>query len=229
VALLLGGYIFGGGEDPAPSASRPSSIPTATPQANPPEPILLGQSTGGGGANPGTGGGAGASTYVVKSGDTLFGIAAQLNVPGAQQASWAAEVLRLNGLADASLLRAGQELRLPATTPSSVSVNTPIAPAATATPPRTTTPATTTIVPAASATPRPAVTGGAGTYTVVADDFPILIAQKVGVPEAQRAAWADQLLALNNVTASSLSVGQVLQLPPIGATGPIASTATRVP
>ena len=204
--LLLGSCIFGGGDETVPSASRPGSIPTATPQANPPEPILLGQSTGGSGSLPATGGPAGGNTYVVQSGDTLFGIAAELNVPATQQATWTSEVLRLNGLADASLLRAGQELRLPATTSGSGTASTS-APAPTA----TTAPATTP--PAASPTPQPAVTGGAGTYTVVAEDYPLLIAEKVGVPEAQRTAWAEQLLILNDATASGLAVGQELQLP----------------
>ena len=61
------------------------------------------------------------------------------------------------------------------------------------------------------------VSGGGGTYTVVSGDFPLLIAQKVGVPPAQQSAWADQLVALNGINPSGLQVGQVLQLPPIPA------------
>jgi LysM repeat protein len=226
--LLLGGCIFDGGGTPVPSASRPSSIPTATPQANPPEPILLGQSTGTG-SLPAVGGATGANTYVVKSGDTLFGIAAQLSVPAAQQPAWAAEVLRLNGITDPSLLRAGLELRLPANTPSTTGAGTSTTPAAiapTATPPRTSTPGTAATAPAGTPTPRPTVAAGASTYTVVDGDYPLLIAQKVGIPDAQQAAWAEQMLALNNATASGLTVGQVLRLPastPPGA----ATTPTR--
>src|SRR5688572_25745816 len=226
--LLLGGCIFGGGGTPPPSASRPSSIPTATPDPNPPEPILLSQSTGVG-AVPATGGSTGGNTYVVKSGDTLFGIAAQLNVPGAQQPAWATEVLRLNSLPDPSLLRAGMELRLPPTTPST-GTGTASTPAslnqtATATPPRTPTPGTLATTPASTPTPRPTVAAGAGTYTVVDGDYALLIAQKNGVPDSQQAGWAQQLLSLNNLTASGLAVGQVLQLPPI----PSGAAATATP
>lgn len=226
-ALLLGGCSFGGGGDTPPSVSRPGSIPTATPPATLPEPILLGESQG---TNPRPTGASsgGSSTYAVKSGDTLFGIAASLGVPSDQQASWTAEVLRLNGLAEPSLLRAGQELRLP-----NLPTATPRAsgtPAATGTPARTPTPASTTAV-STTATPRPTVTGGGGAYTVVSGDYPFLIAQKLGVPAAQQAAWVDQLIALNGIDPSRLFVGQVLQLPagtpPISGTS--SPTATPVP
>jgi LysM repeat protein len=51
------------------------------------------------------------------------------------------------------------------------------------------------------------------TYTVVSGDYPGLIAEKLGVAPAQQAAWAEQLMALNNVCSSCLQVGSVLQLP----------------
>jgi LysM repeat protein len=230
-ALFLNSFVFGGGEEDEPSVTRPGSIPTATPPANLPEPVLLGEATGtgGGGTSPGTGGATGGNTYVVKSGDTLFGIAAQLNVPAGQQASWVAEVLRLNGLADASLLRAGQELRVPATTGATPAATTGAA-SGTATPQRTATsaPASTNTPSAAAptATPRATVTGGGGTYTVVSGDYPLLIAEKLGIAQSLQAAWVDQLVALNGINPASLSVGQVLQLP-AGVTNP--ATATNVP
>src|SRR6185295_2992144 len=125
LALLVSacGIIGGGGSDSlnpnAQSVSRPGSVPTATPPATLPEPILLGAATDPtGGTNPqGTptsGGTTGsAATYTVKPGDTLAAIASGQGVTGADQAAWIAEVLRLNGIADAKLLAAGQELTLP--------------------------------------------------------------------------------------------------------------------
>lgn len=153
---------------------------------------------------------AGEATYVVKPGDTLGGIAAQFGVPPSGQAAWVQEVLRLNGLADATLLQTGVELRLPRVQA------TPRPNATTAASPTAGAPAPTAVATTApAATPRPTVTAGAGTYTVVAGDYPLLIAQKLGVPEAQQVAWAEQLMALNGVVSSGLQVGQVLRLPPI--------------
>ena len=217
-ALLLGGCIFGGDDDSLPSVSRPRSIPTATPPSSLPEPIALGEAPGGQPA--GATGGPSPGAYVVKSGDTLFAIAGSLGVPAGQQASWVTDVLRLNSLADAGQLRVGQELRLPAT----AAVAPTSGPGATQTPARTPTqsPAAPTATrppttPVAGSTPvlTPSAGGGAGTYTVVSGDFPLAIAQKLNVPEAQQVAWAAQLVSLNNVNPSALVVGQVLRLPPI--------------
>src|SRR5262245_50100026 len=126
LALLVSacGIIGGGGSDslnPAgQSVARPGSVPTATPPATLPEPILLGAATDPiGGTNPqgtptgGTTGGGSAATYVVKPGDTLAAIASSQGVTGADQPAWIAEVLRLNNISDARLLAAGQELSLP--------------------------------------------------------------------------------------------------------------------
>jgi len=75
-----------------------------------------------------------------------------------------------------------------------------------------------------AATPRPGTTpttgstpstGGGNTYTVVANDSPNGIAAKLGVPAAQQQAWVIQMLQLNNTTAQTLQIGQVLNLPPI--------------
>jgi LysM repeat protein len=213
VILFFQAGFFSSGDSASPSVSRPSSIPTATPPAQMPEPVLLGETLA---AAPAAAGASG-DTYVVKPGDTLGGIASQLGVPIDQQAAWIAEVLRLNGLADARLLATGVALRLPRSP-------TPAPAARTGTPTVTATrPAATPTVQAAAATATPQaaaptatrqpVAGGGGTYTVVANDNPHLIGQKHCVPTAQLDAWANQLLALNNTTASGLQVGQVLQLP----------------
>ena len=67
------------------------------------------------------------------------------------------------------------------------------------------------------------------TYTVVAGDNPTIIARKLGVPEAQQAAWVQQLLTLNNTTDRTIQVGQVLKLPPTTAAAPTttSTSATR--
>ena len=227
-AAVATGCLFGGGDETI-SATRPGSVPTATAPANLPDPILLGESQTSGGTP--ISGGSGESTYTMKSGDTLYGIAAQLAIPASDQAAWVAEVLKLNGIQDVTLLRAGQELRLPrvSATPRVTGTATP-RPTGTA---LATTP-TLTATAATTATPRPTVVGGGGTYTVVSGDYPFLIAQKLGVPESQQAAWVQQLISLNGIDPSKLQVGQVLQLPagtPSGASPTVTPTptSTRTP
>lgn len=216
-SMVASGCLFGG-SDELPSIPRAGSVVTATPPATLPEPVLLGetQATGAGG----TPVPAGQTRYTVRSGDSLFGIAAQLGIPPAQQAAWVAEVLRINGLPDATLLRAGQEILVPLAqaTPRPTATGTPGAAAAAATPTRTPTPAT-------AGTP---IAGGGGTYTVVSGDSPVGIAAKLGIPLDQQAAWAEALIALNNTCATCLQVGQVLQLP-AGTPQQPAQTATATP
>jgi len=215
IAPLTAACLFGGSPGPA-SVDRPKSIPTATPPAKLPDPIVVGEAQVNAAPSAAV---AGQSTYVVKPGDTLGSIAAALGVPPSQQATWVQQVLQLNGIPDATLLQAGVELVLPklAATPRPTAAST-----ASATPARTATasPATPAAA-AASPTPRPTVaaTGGGGTYTVQSGDYPLLIAQKLGVPAAQQSAWANQLVALNGIDPSNLQVGAVLQLPPIPAGG----------
>jgi LysM repeat protein len=217
-APLLMSCFLGGGGGQKPSALRPSSIPTATPPASLPEPILVGETQAiNSGPNASV---SGEQTYVVKSGDTLSSIAAALGVPASQQASWVQQVLQLNGIPDATQLQAGVSLTLPRLPTPRPSDSPTVAPAARTATPGVSSPAPTTS--AASPTPRPTVSGGGGTYTVASGDYPLLIAQKLGVPEGQQSAWANQLVALNGIDPSNLQVGQVLQLPPI----PSASTPT---
>jgi LysM repeat protein len=215
IAPVTAACLFGGSPGPA-SVDRPKSIPTATPPAKLPDPIVVGE----GQVNAAPAAAvAGQSTYVVKPGDTLGSIAATLGVPPSQQAAWVQQVLQLNGIPDATLLRAGVELVLPRLQATPRPTGTA---AASATPARTATssPAAAATA-AATATPRPTVaaTAGGGTYTVQSGDYPLLIAQKLGVPPAQQSAWANQLVALNGIDPSNLQVGTVLQLPPVPAGG----------
>ena len=53
-------------------------------------------------------------------------------------------------------------------------------------------------------------------YIVKSGDYPMLIAENVGVPAAERDGWVDEMLALNGVEATSLQIGQKLILPPYG-------------
>jgi LysM repeat protein len=69
-------------------------------------------------------------------------------------------------------------------------------------------------------TPTVAAPAAVATYTVVSGDTPNGIAEKLNVMPAQRDAWVQQLLAMNNTTASGLQVGQVLRLPPSASTSP---------
>jgi LysM repeat protein len=231
LALLVSAcsIIGGGGSDSlnpnAQSVTRPGSVPTATPPATLPEPVLLGAATDPiGGTNPqgtpSTGGttSGGAATYTVKPGDTLAAIASSQGVTGADQAAWISEVLRLNNIADARLLAAGQELSLPRQV---APTNATPRPGTTTTP--NTTPTRASGTPGPTQTPRPGTTptsgstpsAGGNTYTVVSGDTPGGIASKLGVPAAQQTAWVTQLLQTNNVTAQTLQIGQTLNLPPI--------------
>jgi LysM repeat protein len=222
--------LLGGGDNnslnPNPqTVGRPSSVPTATPPATLPEPILLGAATDPiGGTNPAgtpTAGGntGGAATYTVKPGDTLSAIASAQGVAGSDQAAWIAEVLRLNNMADATRLAAGQELSLPRQTGPA---NATPRPGTTTTPNTTPTRASGTPT-TGQPTPRPGTTPtsgstpstGGNTYTVQSGDTPGAIASKLGVPASQQTAWVTQLLQQNNVTAQTLQIGQVLNLPPI--------------
>jgi hypothetical protein len=62
----------------------------------------------------------------------------------------------------------------------------------------------------------PAAGGGLAQerYTVVEGDAPTIIAEKLGVPVERRAAWIQEMLAINNVTATTLRIGMELILPP---------------
>jgi LysM repeat protein len=124
--------------------------------------------------------------------------ALQLDVPGTQ-----------------TNIAAGTTTSIPTTVATQI-VTTGTQPATTGTQP-----AATGAQPEASATTAPASTAEAAPtaftqerYTVVAGDTPDGIAEKVGVPEASRDSWIEEMLALNGVTATTLQIGQELILPP---------------
>lgn len=222
--VFFSGCLLGGNDDGSgPSAIRRGAIVTATPPQKLPEPVEVGdaQVTGGGTQAVSPAGG-GANTYVVQSGDTLFDIASKLGVPSEQRPAWVAEVLRLNGIPDASLLAAGVSLRLPVrpTVPAAARTATPSATSATRTP---VAPGTPTVRPATGSgtpttgTPVAGITPSGNTYTVVSGDTPFGIAIKLGVPDARLAEWAAQLVSLNGVDPTQIQVGQVLRLPAIPA------------
>ena len=191
LVLLIQNYVLKDDGDDGGTAGRTGVAPTATLPAQTPEAISLGEVTSAGAGSTGGSATTGGGTYVVKEGDTLGSIAASLNVAPEAQAQWVADVLELNGIADARLLQAGQELQIPT------------APAATS--------ATSGPGGVAIATATPGVTGPGGTYIVESGDTPFGIAEKLCVEGA--AAWVNELVALNEIDANNLAIGQELQLP----------------
>jgi LysM repeat protein len=207
LVVLAQTFVFGG-DDGSPSATNPSSIPTATPPVDQEDPVLLGQGDAGGGSSSGSGGSSAQSTYTVQSGDTLGAIAEAQGIAPENQADWVAEVLELNGMEDARQLQAGQELILPGA-PQASATATPAAeededdPETEPTEP----PSATGTVP--TATPDP---DAVGIYVVAEGDSPYAIALKHCVDDPD--AWVEELLDINAVEAESLVIGQELDLPP---------------
>jgi LysM repeat protein len=214
LVVLAQTFVFGG-DDGGPTATNPSSIPTATAVVSQDQPVLLGEGDAGSGDSGGGGSSSSSqSTYTVQSGDTLGAIAANLGVPAEEQANWVAEVLDLNGMADARQLQAGQELILPGVPSSSSSASEEPTAEPTEAPQTqpTAPPSATGTLP--TPTPGASVDGGGspGVYVVQDGDYPYLIALKYCVDDPD--AWVQELLDINNVDASSLSIGQQLDLPP---------------
>lgn len=173
-----------------------NKVATATLPAKLPEVKILGNSA----AQPG-----GGSTYTVKDGDTLAGIASRFGV--------SLEDLRAaNPSIDASKLSVGQVLKLPVSPDAATAASpTPAAPPPTEIVPATEPPlATSTPAPVADA-PAPAATAppsSGGTYVVQQGDFPAKIAEKLGIT-------LEALLAVNpGINPTNLHIGQVLNLPP---------------
>jgi LysM repeat protein len=192
LVLLIQNYVLKDGGDGTGTTGRTGVAPTATLPAQTPEAISLGEVASGGSTGATGGATTGGGTYVVQAGDTLGSIAASFNVAPEAQAQWIADVLELNGIADARLLQAGQELQIPT------------APAATSS-----TPGAGGGVAVATATP--GVSGPGGTYIVESGDTPYGIAEKLCVQNA--ATWVNELVTLNEIDPNNLAVGQELQLP----------------
>ncbi len=137
---------------------------------------------------------AGGATYTVRRGDTLSAIAERFGVPGGYR-----ELARLNGIANPSVIHAGQVLRLPGAGPAS-----PAPAVAPADKPAPDKPAPDK--PAADKAPAESATFR---YTVVAGDTLSAIALRFGVAGGYRA-----LARLNGIANPSvISVGLVLRVP----------------
>ncbi len=210
---VAGSGCFGGGSSNG-KAPDSSKIPTATLPAKLPEPKILSNSvvqSGGG------------SSYTIKDGDTLAGIASRLGLV-------LEDLLAANPGLDPQTLRAGQSIKLPqstepppaATVPPSTATRasgsatarpateTP-APAATE-PPPTEAPPSPTTEPAPQDTPAPGATATPSsvgqTYTVEEGDFPASIAEKFGIT-------LEALLAANpGINPTDMHIGDVIVIPP---------------
>ncbi len=187
--LALAGAACGG--DPSDGRSPDNSnIPTATLPAQLPSPVIVV----GGVAQPG-----GGSTYTIRSGDTLAGLAERFSIS-------LEDLLAANPGINPSALQSGDTIKLPSgtepTTPEASATGTP------ATEPDETPepePAPTE-EPAPDPTNTPAA--GAQTYVVESGDFPGTIAEKFGIT-------VEELLAANpGINPTNLQIGQVLNIPP---------------
>ncbi|HEY8171843.1 MAG TPA: LysM domain-containing protein [Dehalococcoidia bacterium] len=200
IALLGAAFgACGGGGTASGRAPDLSKIPTATLPPALPEPSIIG----GGALQPG-----GGSTYSVKSGDTLAGIAERFGV--------SLEDLRAaNPNLDPSRLSVGDAVRLPALNGDQPLPTQPAAATSTteAAPPTAEATATTAAPPP---TEPPAATATASslgqTYTVQSGDIPVTIAEKFGIT-------VEALIAANpGINPTNLQIGQVLVIPPAAPT-----------
>ena len=112
----------GGGDSPAQTQAADTPVPTATPYAVTPAPIIVA-----GASNPGGTTTSREISYVVEAGDTLLGLASRYDTT-------VEAIMRRNNLVSASDLKIGQQLIIPSGT-STVATPAPTAAAgATATP-----------------------------------------------------------------------------------------------
>jgi LysM repeat protein len=211
LVAAAGAACFGGGSSRG-KAPDSSKIPTATLPAKLPEPKILSSS----GIQAG-----GGTTYTIKDGDTLAGIASRLGIA-------LDDLLTANPGINPGTLRVGQAIKLPLNTdaPPPAATAPPAngsatANAATATPaPKATEPPPTelppTEAPASPTVPAPTDTPAATatpssvgqTYTVQDGDFPAKIAEKFGIP-------VEDLLAANpGINPTGMHIGDVIVIPP---------------
>lgn len=209
LAAAASAACFGGGSSNG-KAPDSSKIPTATLPAKLPEPKILSNSAVQAG---------GGSTYTIKDGDTLAGIASRLGIA-------LDDLLAANPGVNPGTLRVGQSIKLPqnpdapppaaatatpakrdatATPAPQATEPPPTEPPATEAPPPTDTPAPQD-TPAPDATATPASVGQ--TYTVEDGDFPAKIAEKFGIP-------VEDLLAANpGIDPTDMHIGDVIIIPP---------------
>jgi LysM repeat protein len=195
---------------PPTATPRPSSSPTSLPTPSP----APGKPT----------------TVVVQDGDTLIDLGIRTGV------DWN-EIARVNGISEFTILRPGDQLKLPGPTATSTPqpptatpgpTNTPLPPTATPQPTGTPEPATATPTSApVTDTPAPAPTATSAplpnTYTVQAGDTLESIGAQLGIP------WQD-IAAFNQLgTSTSLSIGQQLRIPQPGEAMPPTPTPTKTP
>lgn len=178
LALAIGGACFGGGSSNG-KAPDSSKIPTATLPAKLPEPKILSNSAIS----------AGGSTYTIRDGDTLAGIASRLGID-------LDALTEANPGVDPGALRVGQSIKLPLN---------PDAPPPAATAPATEPPASPT-APAPDATGTPASVGQS--YIVQDGDFPAKIAEQFGI------AVEDLLAANPGIDPTGMRIGDVIIIPP---------------
>ena len=215
LVVLVQTYVLGGG-DSTPSVNRPGSIPTATPPANQGEPVVLGQ-----GETPSSSGSQNADSrgdlrfhlhcpvrrYARRHRGSLQGVAADQQAawicrrPAPQRHAGRASTAGRPGSQAAGFFRLDQRLGHA----THLSYGAPVGDG--------------------NLRDAPAFGHGhdsngdtprrrrrAGTYTVVSGDTPFLIAEKHCVDDP--APWVDELLDINNVEASALAIGMILDLPP---------------
>lgn len=162
--------------DPAAPTPGPTETPVATPSPAPAAPAPV-------------------SSYRVVRGDSLSGIASRFGTT-------TRNLMSINGITNANLIRIGQVIRLSAQAG---------APA-----PTTPTPAPSTSVPAAPAPAAPSASPT--TYTVVAGDSLIGIASRFGTTTRN-------LMTLNGITdANRIRIGQVLKIVASAPAAPVPST-----
>jgi LysM repeat protein len=182
-----------GGGSSAGDAPDDDSIPTATLPAELPLPTIVG----GGVVQPG-----GGTSYTIRSGDTLAGVAERFGVS-------LEDLLAANPGVEPSALQAGDVVRLPSGT--EVPSVTP-APEATEdaapTEEATAEPEPTDVPPTEEPEPTSTATSLGQTYIVQSGDIPVTIAEQFGIT-------VEALLAANpGVNPTNLQIGDVLIIPP---------------